>query len=478
MDFNKLSILKAQGFTSGQSQAIIKIDEFYHSKDLFFLLYGAAGTGKTFLINYVLNTIIKTRVCVTAPTHKAVRVVEKRTGKRGKTIHSLLGLRLNVNLENFNINNPQFDPRAEPTIKNYHILLLDEGSMINDDLTDLLCSIAKSYNTKVLFIGDKRQLPPIGKRVSKVFHLPNYFELTEIVRQKGDNPLLDPLTILCDDIDHQTSNFINFIQKNKDCINDKGEGFRIVKEAEFKKELISAFKSEQVLKNIDYVRFVSFTNDNVRLWNTVIRNGTIEETKDIVHLDDLFTGYTSIFDDFFTPIIINSDDYIVKDIQHRMSDFNFMVYLVTIQSISGFSSTVRIVDHKDKSWINYYQLLNNLHWGAMYATASMRGKKWNEYYKFKNMYLTMVAIPLKDKGIEKPRGTVPKDIDYGYGLTIHKSQGSTYENVFIDMVDVTHYQDRKSMMYNTDKNPYAIEFRNKLLYVALSRASKKATILY
>jgi exodeoxyribonuclease-5 len=481
MNFTKHDILLGKGFTAGQATAIIKLEDFYKSDETIFTLCGAAGTGKTFVIKYLLDNIIKHNVCVTAPTHKAVRVIEKLVFRKGKTLQSLLGLRLNVNLEMFNIDKVKFDTLGEPNIRNYHIVIIDEGSMINDSLLRLLMLQSKQFNTKLVILGDKLQLPPVGERSSKVFEVPNIVELTDIVRQKNDNPLLDLLLLLRSDIVHQTSTFINYIQKNKEHFNTNGEGYKVVKEAEFTQLLLEQFNDERLTKNIDLVRFTSWTNATVRKFNKIIRNGILTDAEHIVSHDDIFTGYTTIVDDYYKPIIINSDDYIVDGIEQRTSDYKFELFLVNLRSISGYSSTVQIVDHTHKSWINYYNILNNLHFNAFYANASERGKKFRKYYEFKNRYLTMLDIPLKDKGNVKPRGTVPKDIDYAYALTTHKSQGSTYENVYVDLNDTIYGNTKdgnKYLIYNTDRNPYAIEFRNKLLYVALSRASKKAIILY
>jgi ATP-dependent exoDNAse (exonuclease V) alpha subunit len=54
-----------------------------------------------------------------------------------------------------------------------------------------------------------------------------------------------------------------------------------------------------------------------------------------------------------------------------------------------------------------------------------------------------------------PIGDISKDFDYGYAITVHKSQGSTYTNVFVDEADI-------------DTNKKHAE-RNKLKYVAFSR---------
>jgi hypothetical protein len=52
-------------------------------------------------------------------------------------------------------------------------------------------------------------------------------------------------------------------------------------------------------------------------------------------------------------------------------------------------------------------------------------------------------------------------LDYPYATTVHKSQGSTYEEVFIDSKDLSQVAQKDGVMYL------------KLMYVAVSRASNK-----
>jgi ATP-dependent exoDNAse (exonuclease V) alpha subunit len=84
----------------------------------------------------------------------------------------------------------------------------------------------------------------------------------------------------------------------------------------------------------------------------------------------------------------------------------------------------------------------------------------------------MVDFSLKDAGSNWERGWVKKEIDYGYAISIHKSQGSTFKNIFIDARNVCYVKsDIKIPRVNTINNPYAISLRNRLLYTGLSRAS-------
>ena len=56
------------------------------------------------------------------------------------------------------------------------------------------------------------------------------------------------------------------------------------------------------------------------------------------------------------------------------------------------------------------------------------------------------------------------EIDYGYALTIHKSQGSTYDDVYIEYANI---------LSNTRENE-----KLKLLYTAITRSSNKLHIFY
>lgn len=142
------------GFTNDQMAALDLLTAWYYNpKELFFSLSGRAGTGKTYLIKYFLDKIVKQPVCVSAPTHKAVRTIERSTGRTGKTLQSLHGLRPNINLDDFDLQNVRFDQLGNPTMNNYKIIVIDECSMINANLHELNVRRARDLNVKILYIG-------------------------------------------------------------------------------------------------------------------------------------------------------------------------------------------------------------------------------------------------------------------------------------------------------------------------------------
>jgi ATP-dependent exoDNAse (exonuclease V) alpha subunit len=69
-------------------------------------------------------------------------------------------------------------------------------------------------------------------------------------------------------------------------------------------------------------------------------------------------------------------------------------------------------------------------------------KRWREFWELKNLFA---------------------DVNYAYCLTIHKSQGSTFQNVFVDVPNAL-----------TNRN---VRERNQLLYVAMTRASKRLFLI-
>ena len=91
--------------TPDQERAKNLIAEWYlNSDDLFFVLSGYAGTGKTFLINHVVKDVLKLKVGEEAvfisPTGKAASILVKK-GTPAGTVHSLIYMR---DEEDFEVN--------------------------------------------------------------------------------------------------------------------------------------------------------------------------------------------------------------------------------------------------------------------------------------------------------------------------------------------------------------------------------------
>ena len=74
------------------------------------------------------------------------------------TLQSDLGLRLNFDVDKFDISNPPFDPRGKIKLGNYKVYIVDEASMINRGLATFLEKNCKSKKCKIIYIGDVKQV--------------------------------------------------------------------------------------------------------------------------------------------------------------------------------------------------------------------------------------------------------------------------------------------------------------------------------
>ncbi len=170
---------------------------FVNTDDQVFVLSGYAGTGKTFLIDYVVREVLRLKVgeeaAFVSPTGKAAANLVKN-GTVAGTVHGLIYMRegeeydVDENGEIIELQALSFIKR-EKIDERIRLIVIDEASMINETiLYDLL-----SFKVKCLFSGDGAQLPPVNGACSLLDN-PNY-TMTEIVRQAADNPIIQVATM-------------------------------------------------------------------------------------------------------------------------------------------------------------------------------------------------------------------------------------------------------------------------------------------
>lgn len=477
MDISTPNIKKVDisNFTKDQAKAYEELLDFinspYDEQNFKVALTGAAGTGKTYLVKALLLNSKKSFsvVGLAAPTHKAVRVLGNSIGLKGININTLqsdLGLRLNFDVEKFDINNPPFDPKGKIKIGNYQIYIVDEASMINRGLCMFLEKTCKSNKTKLIYIGDESQLSPVGERYSSAFKGLPVFRLFEIVRQGEDNPISYLLSLLRYDVEHKTYNFLNYIVKNPSKFNsDYTKGYQVCNTEMFNQFVYNNFNDDELTRNVDYTKVIGYTNKCVSYWNKIIRSSIIEDAnKSILGKNDLIISYVTLVNNFNECIIKNSEEYIINDIVNYIHpQYELKGFMVKFTAIHGGTVTkpLFIVDHSDKFTIQkYVQISKSLIEQAKAAKKTYRSQSWKNYYEFKETCLLLTNIINQNRVIEFSR-----DIDYGFALTSHKSQGSTFDTVLVDVNDI---------VYDKNGNVYTdCEDVNRRLYVACSRARNK-----
>ena len=181
---------------SQQVRALYDIENWWaRGNDQVFEISGAAGTGKTFLVNYFIDRIgLDLRdVAFTAFAGKAAMQLA-RNGLPAQTIHSLIynhektpDLDENGKLQ-FAANGKlltkfQFTLK-DRLFKDPKLIVVDEASMVNKNLAEDLLS----FGVPIIALGDLNQLPPV---IGNPFFLVNpNFVLTQIMRQAENDPIV------------------------------------------------------------------------------------------------------------------------------------------------------------------------------------------------------------------------------------------------------------------------------------------------
>lgn len=464
-------------FTDDQKKAYLNLIDFinktYNPNDFKRALSGPAGSGKTYLVkalikncNYSYSTIK-----LSAPTHKACRVLKESIniqGVKAYTMASCLGFRPNYDAKNFDIKNPPFDTKGKIKIveEKPNLLIIDESSMISRGELFYIEKFCKQVNCKILFIGDGYQLPPINEKYSPAFRGITTCQLNQIVRQGDDNPVSEILPLLRKDIDNKTYSFLNYIIKNKYKFNNGNtKGYCVCDFKSFSELVKTNFNDEEYSKNIEFTKLVAYTNPCVSGWNKFIRNVIIKDSdKSVLTKNDLILSGITIVNKFNETVIINSEEYIINDIVNYVHpQYGLKGFMVKFQAVYGgaISSPLFVVDYKDTYSIQmYYKLSDDMIKAAKSSKPTLRAQRWKDYYAFKESCLILIEIQ-DNLG----NTLINRNIDYGFSITAHKAQGSTYDTVFVDVDDIVF-----------DKNGNIrgdCDTVNRLLYVACSRCRNK-----
>lgn len=465
----------AIGLNEGQTAAYKSILEFLEDPvEDAIVLKGYAGTGKTFLvkriIQYIGLTDDKCMIACGAPTNKAVKVLFYSVGDAMdgyifedlfnasskltySTIHKLLGMKEKITDNGEQIFLPDALNKSE--LSKYNYLIVDEVSMLDDKLCrDIL---KYSEHIKIIFMGDPAQIPPVNRTDSIPFkdsHSYNFklVELTEIMRQKGDNPIVKASFEI-------RSNLLmkQPIPKVVTDLNAEGKGI-IHLDPEADRMLIrdilnKRFKCDEFEENSDYMKVIAWKNSTVEYVNNIVREMRYGNNPDRYIVGEKLVARKPIFErvegekkgwhDYWRVLFTTSEELEVTDIDIDSAYINEMGYTLYVKvynlEVSCYSPTedryytsVISVVHEDSQQA-YDNLLEK---AKQNAIKSKQAINWVAYFNLQKW---------------------SADVIYGYAITAHKSQGSTYKYVMILENDV-------------DANRKTLE-RNRIKYTGYSRAT-------
>jgi exodeoxyribonuclease-5 len=434
-----------------------------------FVLKGWAGTGKTFcislLVNYILDEVYPNKdwykIAVTGPTNKSVRVIKQASGLYNprlsfQTIHKLLGLKERITMDGRQEFVADHDGGFKPAINSTKLLIIDEVSMLNDDLFEKI--VERREKTKIICMGDPAQIPPVGRPDCIPFMdelLEEYriktLQLNTIMRQKLDNPIIASSVLIRENIGSAKS-----LVELENKVNSNGEGIEFINinDVEVRKSfsdlLARYFKTEEFKKNSEYCKIIAWRNKTVSTMNGIVRKviyGEESLNSKILIGEKLIANNPIIWQ---SEILFNTnDEFTVKDFKIKTSKVSVDQQVVELKYYE--TEVIYLDDNSEEcqevidilhesSQFDFQKAANFLKTEAIAKKG--KDKSWIAYYDFLRTYA---------------------DVSYSYSITAHKSQGSTYTITFLSEDDI-------------DLNKDVIE-RNRIKYTAYTRASKKLYVI-
>jgi hypothetical protein len=441
--------------TEDQEKALENLKKFINGEldQHLFLLEGAAGTGKTTLLSYLLKWIKQNGKCsnvgMASPTHKALKVLCEMIPSECKniitfsTLHSMLGLKHEITKDGKEV----FvrDKNVMTKFPFYDFVVVDESSMIADDLFNEMQE--QNYrNIKVLFVGDGNQINPVNHSESipmnsekrKKYNI-GYCRLDKIVRQAEDNPIIQYSQKVI-------NNCFSFESGKKEMQNDSGVVMFSESQSKVLHQLLQYyFGSSKFDEDADFCKIIAWRNITVDYYNKIVRSFKYGPTANKIVVGEKLIVDKPIKNDEGDGVLYNTNEdlvvqsSIVKD--KKLFDGESWKYYSCDVSGNENNEIIHILHESEQN--RYESYLKKLSKSASSESdPGKRRKKWVEYFSFSENFA---------------------QVKYNYAITSHNSQGSTYDNCFVVSSDI-----------NLNKRD---DERKRILYTAMTRPKKMLYII-
>jgi AAA domain/UvrD-like helicase C-terminal domain len=357
-----------------------------------FVLEGYAGCGKTFLVKELLQNIDKffetqklvnpefkiPEVELTATTNKAAEALFEQVQIPVKTVYSLLGLRVDTD---FSTGKSTITLKyGAPKIYD-SIIFIDEASYADRHLIKYVFS--QTQNCKIVFIGDPAQLT-MGNTASPVF-TQNWVtaKLTEVVRQAKGSPIIELATQFRNTVNDDIWRSIKPDNKN------------IIKLS--KQEMLDELEKEFTRPNWHFKdsKVLAWTNKTVIAYNHYIRE-LVKSTPELCEGDyATVNNYISITG---KGSLKTDQTVLITQIQNNITNYGVEGKLFFCDTNGPFFMPNNLADKNE--------LLK-------------QAKKNSQTFLIAHIEKTWI------------------DLRATYACTVNKSQGSTYDKVFVDLKDIS-----------------------------------------
>lgn len=495
IDELKYKILQQFGFppTQEQAHALEVFAEFLTDRDphAVMILRGSAGTGKTTLSGAIVRTLkeIRQKVMLLAPTGRAAKVFSLNSGSPAYTIHRRI-----YREKSFSGVEGQFN--LNDNLYTDTLFMVDEASMIANMglggmsfgsgclLDDLVHFVYQGRNDRLLLIGDKAQLPPVGEEESPALHaamLEGYglkvyeCDLNEVLRQSEKSGILYNATMIRQMITHDDITQLPKIHF---------AGYSDIKPMPGS-ELIEALADSYHHVGLDDTIVVTRSNKRANIFNQGIRNMVLDREEELSQGDILMIVKNNYYwmeeerkkikEKEIEERRVKSEGTEPGTATHKVQSSKFQVQSNDIPAFLANGDRAKVL--KVRRRIDLY--------GFRFATLLLQFPDYDNYELEATVLLDTLTseapaltheqqellfhqieedyqdIPLKAdrmKAIRQDQFFNALQVKFAYAVTCHKAQGGQWAHVYVD----------QGYMTDDMLNPDYIHW----LYTAFTRATE------
>ena len=429
----KYRIRQTFGFTptAEQEYALDVFARFMTDSDdqVVMIMRGSAGTGKTTLAGAIVRAMaaLKQKMILLAPTGRAAKVFSLNAGHAAYTIHRRIYRQKSAgDLSSFNLND---------NLNRDTLFIIDEASMIAnqgygdsafgsgcllDDLMTFVYQSGRGSNCRMLLIGDKAQLPPVGEDESpalmadvlRCYGMRVYeCDLNQVLRQGEESGILWNATQIRQMITHDEMTQLPKI---------RFAGFADIQMVPGG-ELIDALSTSYYRVGTDETIVITRSNKRANIYNQGIRNQVLDREDELCRGDQLMIVKNNYFwteGSKEIPFIANGDIAVVQRVRHVHELYGFRFAEVTMQfpDYDDFELTATVC-------------LDTLTSEAPALTHEQQEQLYNAVME------DYADIPQKTERIKKMKTDGyynALQVKFAYAVTCHKAQGGQWAHVYLD----------------------------------------------
>ena len=426
----KYRIIQSLGLspTAEQVHALDVFVQFMtdRSDQVVMILRGSAGTGKTTLASAIVKAMValKQKLLLLAPTGRAAKVFSLNAGHAAYTIHRRIYRQKSAgDLSSFNLND---------NLNRDTLFIVDEASMIANLglgetafgsgclLDDLMQFVYSGQNCRLLMIGDRAQLPPVGEEESPALSaevLRGYgmrvyeTDLNQVLRQNQESGILWNATQIRQMITHDSMTQLPKIRFT---------GFTDIRMVPGS-ELIDALSTSYSRMGTDETIVITRSNKRANIYNQGIRNQVLDCEDELCRGDQLMIVKNNYFwteGSKEIPFLANGDIAVVQRVRHvhELYGFRFAEVTMLFPDYDDFELTATVC-------------LDTLTSEAPALTREQQEQLFNAVMED---YADITVMAERIKKLKGDRYYNALQVKFAYAVTCHKAQGGQWAHVYLD----------------------------------------------